>query len=425
MAIGVLSTNDYFEIFLKNRYPQTKIENLVEYGKPFLSEVAKSDELTGVITYKPVELDSPQGLGTTLDVANTSATSNTATVGGGSSYGTRWEIVRSKYYALLTLDAETMLSMRDNEGAFFQSREHEVDRIMEQLGQQLEMALWSKGTGSLGQVSGEPGTGATFTLQQPPDSIKFHLGMRVNFFANSSGDPSGSARAGGPYTVTKVNEDTGVISVTPNLDTAVAADDHVIRVGDEASSFGALIKGVPAWIPTADPSATTFFGVDRTQAIQKLSGHRQSWLGSIEETVKRLDAKIRRVAPTKPKTLWLSYSNFNRLDLELGARGMRMEDGSAGKFGRPSLMMTTPGGAVEVKAGPYVPETGAWLLDMSTWKLMTLGKAPHLVQDDGNVALRLAASVASNGGDAIEIRWRYFAQLFCSRPYSNGYAAIS
>lgn len=417
MAIGVLRTNSFFEVFLKNRYPQRKIENLVEYGKPFLSEVKKSDELTGITTYMPIEVDSPQGLGSTLNQANTAGTQST----GGSSYGVTFGITRAKYYALMTLDAETMMAMRDNEGAFFRAREVQVNRIMEQLGQQLEMALWSKGTGSLGTLASDPGTGTTFTLADPADSIKFHIGMRLVGYADSSGDPdSGTARTG-TYTVTEVDEDAGTIEVSAAIDAGFAAGDHLVREGD----IDALIKGIPAWIPASTPSSTAFFGVDRTVAPQKLAGHRQSWLGSIEETVKKLDSKMRRVSPTKAKTLWLSYSNFNRLELELGARAYRMEDGGQGKFGRPSLMMTTPGGGVVVKAGPYVPESGAWLLDMDSWKLCTLGSAPHLVQDDGNTALRLAASTSANGGDAIEIRWRYFAQLVNTMPYSNGYAEIS
>lgn len=422
MAFGVLSTNDYFEIFLKSRFPQRKIENLVAYGKPFMEEVRKSDELTGDVTYLPIQIDSPQGLGSTLNQANTAATSGTATVGGGSVYGVRAAITRAKYYALLTLDAETMLSMRNDEGAFFRARERNVTEIMEQLGQQLEMACWSKGNGSLGTISNEPaGATATATLVRAADSIKFHLGMLIDFYADSSGAPSGSARAGGSYTVSAINEDTGVITFSGNLNAAVAVGDHMVRAGD----LDALIKGVPAWIPETAETTGTFFGMNRVLNVQKLQGHRQSWLGSVEETVKALDAKIRRVNKSKPKTLWVSYSNFNRLDLELGARGFRLEDGGQGKFGRPSLMMTTPGGGVLVKPGPYVPETAAWLLDMDSWSLKTLGPAPHLVQDDGNVAIRLPASTSANGGDGIEIRWRYFAQLVCDYPYMNGVASIS
>lgn len=193
-------------------------------------------------------------------------------------------------------------------------------------------------------------------------------------------------------------------------------------------TLDSYIKGIPAWIPSSDPgSGDSFFGVNRSQAPQKLAGHRQDWLGTIEETVKKLDTRVRRINQ-RPRTLWLSYSNFNRLEMELGARGYRQENGQKGVFGRPSLMMASPGGSIEVKCSPYCPEDSGFLLDMSTWKIMTLGTLPHLVQDDGLSAIRIgaAATGASNGAeDGIEIRWRAFWQLVCPNPYANGRFTIS
>ncbi len=408
--------------FIKARFPQRKIENLVAYDKPTLGAIKRSDELTGSVTNMPISTDVGQGFGTTLDTANTEAAAT-------STSGVLFAITRAKYYAVCTIDVETMMAMRNDEGAFFKARERQVEEKMESLGQQLENALWSDGSGSLGQLAADPGTATSFTLAQPADAIKFHVGQMVLFYDNDgTGGAPGTVRAGGSRTISNIDEDTGTITVTAALDAALDASDHVVRGNSSGSDLNLLIKGIPAWIPRSTPTSALFFNVNRLTAggsVQKVAGHRQAWQGSIEETVKKLDAKVRRVSPTKPKTLWLSYSNFNRLDLELGARGYRMEDGGEGKFGRPSLMMTTPGGGVIVKAGPYVPEDGGWLLNMDSWKLCTLGPAPHLADEDGLTALRLPASTASNGGDAIEIRWRYFAQLVCTMPYSNGYAAFA
>jgi hypothetical protein len=414
--------------FFKSRYPQRKLENLVAYGKPTLEAIKRSDELTGASTLIPIELDSPQGVGNSLQHAaaqgDDGSVGGSAGTGGGAVYGKSWTITRAKYYAVLYLDAETMMASRNDEGAFFKQRERNVERIMEQLGQQLEMALWSDGTASLGTITGDPSSGTTFTMTYAQDAIKFHRGMKILFYADSSGVP-GSVRAGGLCTVSAVDEDTGIVTVAETINAAVATGDHVVRGTADAaatSDVNLWLKGIPAWIPST-VSATTHFGVDRTAAPQKLAGHRQTWLGSIEETVKRLDTKMSRVSQ-KGKVLWLSYQNFNRLEIELGARGYRMEDGGEGKFGRVALKMSTPGGGITVKAGPYVPEGAGFLLDMDTWKLCTLGAAPHLVEDDGNSALRLPVGTG-NDGDGIEIRWRYFAQLVCTNPYTNGRFTIS
>jgi hypothetical protein len=406
-----------FTAFFKNRYPQRKLDNLVKFEKPTLSAIKKSDELVGTTTYIPVELDSPQGISAHLGAARTNVTG---------SVGKAWAITPASLYGALTIDAKTMLASRNNEGAFFRAREHEFERIVEQLGQHNEMNLWNDGSGSIGVVSADPGTADNLTLADPADAINFHEGMRCLFFdedASGNLDSTDPHATGGPYIVEAVNYSTGVITFTTALDADIEINDHIAREGTE----DLLFKGIPAWIPATDPT-TSLFGVDRTNYPQKLGGHRQSWLGTIEETAKKLDATM-RTFNQKGRTLWLSYANFNRLDIELGARGYRKEDGKDGTFGRMSLKMATPGGGVEVKCAPYLGDDAGYLLDMDTWKLMHLGGLPHLVQDDGLAATRLNPTAvttgAANEGDGIEIRLRQFAQLFCSNPFSNGRIAIT
>ena len=402
--------------FFKNRYPQRKIEDVVKFGKPTLEAITKSDELTGKLTLVPLQLDSPQGISNKLY----NAVNNTT-----STVGRAWQVSPVALYGALTIDAQTMMASRDTDGAFFKTRAREFEAILEQMGQHNEMNLWNNGSGSLGQVLTDPGAGATsdITLKVTSDAINFHEGMKIVFYADDSGDLGTIHDTVASYTVEAVNYDTGVISFvgTTILDADILADDHLVREGTNDSLF----KGIPAWIPASDPT-TSFLGVDRTSYPQKLGGHRQSWLGTIEESVKKLDASIRRVNQ-KPKTLWLSYANFNRLDLELGARGYRKEDGGKGTFGRMTLGMSTPGGGVEVKAAPYLGDTAGYLLDMSTWKMCHLGGLPHLVQDDGLAATRLTptAATSSNDGDGIEIRLRQFAQLVCTNPFANGRFTIS
>lgn len=426
MAAATLYSASQYSAFVKSRFPQRTIESLVTFGKPFLSALPKKDDLVGDVTYIPVETDHPQGLGSALGgsagIVSSSSVNHIT-----SSRGIRWAITRAKGYAMLTVDGETMMAMRNDEGSFFRAREREVKNVLEQLGQQLEMFLWQNGYGSLGTQSGDPSGAKVITLAQPSDAINFHEGMYVDFYANSSGVPSGSARAGGPYQIESVNYDTGVLttlSTGSNIHADVVTGDHLVRFANSSYvSAGGGIKGVPAWIPTSAPT-DTFFGQGRTLYPQKLGGHRQTWLGSIEETVKALDSKIRRVNQ-KPKTLWLSYTNFNRLETELGARGYRMEDGGEGKFSRPTLVMASPGGPVMIKAGPYVPESGAWLLDMDTWALHTLGALPHIIDDDGNTALRVQSLSGGSIEDSIEMRFRWMCQLVCTNPFANGYLAIS
>ena len=406
---GTVLTSAQFAAFFKTRYPAAKMKSLVEFDKPTLQAFAKSgDKLDGAVTNIPVELDSPQGHSAHLGAARTNASS---------SVGRQWALTTASHYGALTIDARTMMAAQKDVGAFFRTREHEVDRILGGIGQYNEMSLWRDGTGSTGIINGDPGTGTTIQLATISDAFNFNEQEDITFHDDVAGAPS-TVRAGGSRRITGVNYATGVLTVDAAMDAAVEDTDHIVREG----CLDGVFQGIPSWITAADPT-DTLFGVARTLYPQKLGGHRQAWLGSIEETAKKLDSTIRR-ANQRSKVLWLSYANFNRLDLELGARGYRSEDGGKGVFGRMSLGMSTPNGGVEVKAAPYLNDTTGYLLDMSTWELLHLGGFPHIVQDDGLTATRLAPAAVvtgdANEGDGIEIRFRQFAQTYCSNPFSNG-----
>ena len=397
--------------FYKVRYPQRKIENLIAFDKPFLSSVTRSDELTGQSTVIPLELDGPQGMSVSLPTA----IDNDSPL-----VGVAWTITPATYYAGLRFDAKTLMASRNDQGAFFKLQERTTDRLFDTIGLQWEKYLWGAGTASLGTTSADPGTATTFTLASIPDSINFHVNMKVRFYADSSGSP-GTERAGGTRTVSGVNYQTGVITVSAALDAALGSGDHVVRDGDVSAVF----KGIPAWIPASDPT-DTFFGVARTPHPQKLGGWRGTWKGSIEETAIALDSQMRR-HNQGARVLWLSYANWSRLSLELGARAYRPDNGEGAKFGRPSMVMVSPGGPITIKSGPFVPEDAGFLLDMSTWKLMTLGAAPHMVEDDG-LTFRVIGVADRDGSlaqDGIEGRLRAWLQLVCLNPFANGRFVIS
>jgi hypothetical protein len=400
--------------FFKTRYPQRKVEDLVTWDNPTLNALGRSDELTGIQTIIPLQLDLPQGMSVDLRTA----IDNDSPI-----YGKSWTITPSSYYVGARFDAKTLMAAKNDQGAFFRMKERDIASRLKMLGLEWEKHLWSAGTASLGTLTSDPGTNTYFEVSHG-DAIAFHVNQKVRFYADSSGSP-GTERAGGTRTISGINymqsSTVARITVSAAMDTAVGSGDHVCRDGD----VNATIKGIPAWIPSSDPT-DTFFGLARTNHPQMTGGWRVGYQGSIEESAKKLVEKLNRFN-LNPKTLWLSYANWNRLEIELGARGIRTEDGGKGTFGRSSLGMSTPSGPITVKAGPFVPETAGYLLDMSTWKLMTLGAAPHLVEDDG-LSARVVGVASRDGSlaeDAVEMRWRAFLQLVCLNPFVNGRFTIS
>ncbi len=207
--------------FFKTRYPQRKVENLVDYGKPFLEDLGRSDELTGIQTIIPMQLDVPQGLSVSLRTA----IDNDSPV-----FGKNWTISPASYYMGMRLDAKTLMAAKNDQGAFFRLRERQYEGILDQFGLELEKHCWGAGTATLGNLTADPGTATSFTVSTA-DALAFHINMVVRFYADSTGVP-GTERAGGTRTVTGVNFSTGVITCSAAMDAALGSGDHVCRDGD-------------------------------------------------------------------------------------------------------------------------------------------------------------------------------------------------
>jgi hypothetical protein len=301
------------------------------------------------------------------------------------------------------------------------------------MGQEFEKQLWGTGSPTQAIVATDPGVAAIWSVTLDTDIRKLGKGMRFLVFANAAGVP-GAVRAGGPYVIDTINYTTRSFTTTTVANAAVAVTDHIVREGDcleategdpSTATVKATMVGIPGWIPVADPTATLFFNVDRSGHPQVLAGWRGTYLGSIEESAKTLDAQMRPYG-RKAKALWLSAANFNRLEFELGARAIRQDDGSKATFGRPAIAMATAGGVLPVKVGPYVPDTHGWLLDMSSFSLHSLGPVPHQIQDDGMTAYRIrGGGTAASAEDGIAMEWRAWPQLVCDMPFDNGVFPIS
>lgn len=411
-AATVVFNSTQFTAFMKKLYYGGRIESLVNFQTPFWKEVSKSDGFIGEEELVPLELDDPQGIAGSLRGAIGSESSNK---------GIRWILTRALGYASLSVDGVTMIVTKGSEGAWFEAKKRNIDGQLRQMGQQFEMMCFGDGAGKLGQLQSDPGTGTTFTVAAA-DAINFHEGMTFNAYANSSG--ALSTLRTGDYVVSKVNWDTGVITMDTSLssvaaiDAGVGSDDWLVRkdTNDQA------MKGLGAWLPETVPSAT-FFGLNRqSYSEQKVAGFRATWQGSIEETIRLLYARMVKYNQ-KPKTLWLSHANFNRLDLELGARLVR-NSSSALAFGAEGILMNTPSGTISVRTSPYCPDSVGYLLDMDSIKIRHASGLPHLIEDDGRAATRIG-STEQDAVDGIRMYWRWLGQMAIVNPPSNGRFVIS
>lgn len=399
------------EKFLKSRFPQKEVYDCAIAPTQFLNAVKKADVLEGDYTYVPIKTESAGGTAGTLGVAQAAAAADVATGARYTSVASRWQIPRTTLYTVVRVPGEDIHASRSNKGAFIRLLETEIESGLLSHGQVLAHQAWGDGVGDgtyiLGQVASV--SGEILTLTQASDAYKFHVGQSI----------SGRATAGGAIVVssyvTAVDYDAGTVTVE-DAEQGGGADFHATSAEFiTTTNATTAMMGVSSFIPLSAPSATSFLGVDRTSNVNALAGHRQSWLGSIEETVKKLDAKMRRRNTKSAMACWLSFNNMHRLEMELQGRAYR-EDGTekGALFGLPGLVLNSPGGRIKFMADSFMLEDRGFLLDMNSWEMMHLEGLPHIVQDDNNRLLRVADA------DSVETRIRSWAHLVCKEPILNG-----
>jgi len=391
----------------KDLFPQKRLDQLANTDKPLLKWLPKKDDLVGDGLHVPIRYGKPQGKSATFTNAQAQVSSGKVK---------RVELIRKRYYGIVALDDEAIEAARDRMGAFYSVKEAEIEDMVTEVSETLQMHLWRDGWGILGRRASE--SSDVTTLTNPEDVINFRIGMTVG----ASSATNGSAARSGTTTITSIDYDAGTVGLDTSAITSYADNDYLFNAGDyDASSTnvgdGNLVTGLAGWIPQTAETSGTFLGMDRTDDPVRLQGHRQAWLGSIEETIKKQNSLMRRLRG-KPDSVWLAPANWHRLELELGARAVR-EDGSAATFGLPSLKYNTPNGIMNVMADPYCPEDVGYQLKRSTWTLHHLKGLPHIVMTDGLRALRNADF------DGITVRVRFWCELACDAPVHNGRFAIS
>lgn len=307
-----------------------------------------------------------------------------------------------------------------------------MDGLLKQLGNSMAHALYRDGTGSVGKGNSSwTITGTVITLSQKADTKFFGLGMQLDFSSVSSGAPGTLRALAATYrvVVTKIDEDAGTLTCALDSNGAAVTNissyytdltnaDFIHPAGDYASSTGQKIKGLAAWIPLVAPSATTFWGVDRTPHVTRLAGNRlDDSTAPAEDSIMSL-AEIMHERGANPDICMISPRQFTKMSKRLNAKVEYEGAGGSASYGFSNVKIATSAGTVSVFADPDCPEDRGYLLTKDTWSIRHLG-LPEVVTTDGLSALRRP------GLDQIEIRARYYAQLVCKAPGENGVFSCS
>lgn len=424
--MAAASTRAALADMFKTIYVGKDLTNHSKRKTPLGDKVKKLDDIYGSGLQLPFNGGLNWGISPVLD----STTNPTATSGGFK----KWSITDTKQlYGRLGLDNLGMMRSKKDIGAFLQLRAKETEEILANMKmQRLGHQLWGDGSGALAQVvsvtGADPVTAITLNFA---DAVHFDgfqgassVGKQLIYFATNANKLSGGTKDSTTtyYRVDKVNRynssGNAVLTVT-RVAGSVTGDPAATDWIYNYKFYGEAPSGIGAWIPSADPSATTFFGMDRSDEPQMKAGWRGTWEGSIQASAERLVSVMSPYFDPEFSALWLSSYRWWQLKEELTAQGRFYVDQTKSlEFGTSALRMNTPSGDIPVLADPYCPGDTGWLLRHNDIEIHSTGPLIHLADED-LAALRLSDA------DGLEVRFRSAAEYAIPSPFMCGRFPIS
>jgi hypothetical protein len=392
-----------FAAGLKTVYTQKKIENLVYRNNPLLALMTKMENMVGDGYKLPVIYGSPQSRSSTFSTAQTLAATKYTGI-------KAFTVTRVKDYGVVNIDHETMLASKNDAGAFMQARVTEIDGAINAVTQSLATAQYRSGWGNIGQVNATVAT-ATLTLSNSEDIVNFEPGMEIVFSSSESGAVLRSANS---TTINSINRSAGTMVLSATVGDVCTASDYIFPAGDRQNSATPTrlkVAGLEAWIPSSAPAATAFFGVDRT-TDSRLGGLRFDGASYTVEEALTKAAVVAAKEGAKVDHCMISYTKFADLVNSLGQK-VNYVDLKTGDIGFQALRLYTPSGDVKVVPDRNCPSNRAFLIQLDTWMLGSIGPAVGILNYEGLEALRQAS------GDGIEVRVGFYGNVMCRAPGWN------
>lgn len=343
-----------------------------------------------------------------MNPQGTSATFATAKANKTNSQLKDFVLTRNKQYSLASIDNETLEASEGNANAFLEAAITEIDGAIHSAARQLGIALYGTGSGAIGQLSATSGVTTVITLADVESVTNFEVGQTLVL---STANGGGTVKTGSTR-ITNVDRDAGTVTVATSLATfspVGAVNDYIFVEGD----YDQKLKGLRAWIPDSAPSSSPFFGVDRTSDVTRLAGIRfDASAMPIEEGLIAAASRAAREG-AKVDVVFMSYSKYADLEKALGSKVQYIDMKVNPEVGFRGIQINGPRGPIRVVADQNCPNDRAFMLQMDVWKLYSLGKAPKILDTDGNKMLR------DNDADSVEIRVGFYAQLGCRGPGFN------
>lgn len=388
---------------LKEYYDGQKVQIMTYAKQPFLAIVPKDEEVQGKYYPVPTQFEVNQGRSATFANAQGNQTAP--------AYA-EFLVTYKTDYDVATIANQALEASMGDKGSFMRLATNMVDSAIRGLTISLGSSLFRSGTGSIGQISGSVSTGV-ITLINPADVSQFGVGQTLQAASTDGGTP----RAALGYVIARsVRNGTVTVSATAQGGSAGTpsswgANDYLLVQGDSNSK----LSGLSGWLPLTDPtSSDNFYGVNRSPDY-RLFGVSYDGSGQpIEEAVIDHSMLLEREG-AGADYLVSNFGSVAALTKALGTRRSYIEmEGPAG-IGFRALVVDGAGGPIKVLADRNCQVQTGWMLQLDTWKLISIGPAPKILRyEDRLEMLRVYNS------DSAECRVGAYPNLICNAPGWNG-----
>ena len=393
---------------LKIRYAKS-FENLSSRENVFYNLVKKNGRtrmIGGKHWRQPIQIAMPGGGSSTF------ATALAAT--GVQSDFKAFDVTRKKHYRVIKLDNEAIeASLRGDEDSLY-SAMGDLDAGMKSEMAYLNFRLYRGAGGSFARMTNSSFATTSMTIDDPAGVWAVRQGDVIKLSANADG----SSLRSGSLTVASVTRSgtSATITTTANISTgiaAAAANDYIFLDGDA----GLAMSGISDWCPDAAPSATLFYGVDRTVEPEYLGGLRVDMTDgrSLSNGLVDMVASLNNLG-LHADTILMHPLQGATLSKQLEGRWVISQasgsDGSkVASIGISCYEVNLNGDNVKIYFDSACPYKRIIATKIDTWTLFSAGELP------GFITTRMGSKIyQSPTADGFESRIGGYFNLSCSAP---------
>ncbi len=404
---------------LRDLWPQKAIYDELLKASPVLGIIKKDTSFYEPHRFIDVGYGAPQGVGPDFAIAKAGKTASKTK---------EFSITAVTMYGLFSLSGRLMRQSKGDKAMIVKPLARESKNVITQFKRDLSRYLHGNGGGALAQITG---TVTTATMSLVDTNTNRFIEQGATLQSSSTDGTSGAVNAGSVTVASVVRNLDGTSSITVDQASwrtgipAVATADYVFRAG----AFGAVLTGFEGWNPSADPGATSFFGVDRTADVQRLGGVRVACAGKSPREAALRSARILTDVGGTPDTYILSTTDWEALALELQSAGTlkytQVPSSAIGKFNfgltYEAIELTGPMGKIKVLCDPDATVGVGRMLSLDTWTLASTGELVSIIEGGAGPN----GMMMEDASDAFESRLVGDFQLYCEAPGLNARVALT